>query len=104
MDSNDYKTNQEPQHRSRIFLLFVLCVSTLFLISFSVTSFILMNSYRLVFVGENFSNMQQELTLLKNEISRKDAEIEELKLQLANTEGESSFANQPLNFIEDYNE
>lgn len=86
--------HQKKRKKGKIFLLFIFGFVTLFLCSFSATTFILMNSYRLTFAGENDIMLQQELGFLKNEVARKENEIEELKLQLANLEGESSFVNQ----------
>lgn len=98
MNSNNCKTNQENQSlkrkRGKLFFLCVFCGITLFLVSFSVTSFILMNSYRLTFASNSQATLQQEISRLKSEISRKDGEIEELKLRIAALEAESSFVNQ----------
>ncbi len=97
MKQEDFETKQTPplkKQKKRRVILFVFCLITLFLVSFSTTSLILMKSYRLTFVKENYAELQQQVKLLKNELSRKDNEIEELKLQLANIEGESSFVNQ----------
>lgn len=102
MKSNDIKQSEErkPKNRKKrtIFLWFVFGMITLFLLSFSTTTFILINSYRLTYANDNLSSLQQEIGNLKNEIARKDNEIEELKLQLANIEGESSFVNQMQNY------
>ena len=95
--SNYNKTGEATSKKCKkrkVFIFFTFGAITLFLLSFSVTTFILMNSFRLTFAGDNLAQMQQEISLLKNEIAHKDSEIEELKLQLANIEGESSFVNQ----------
>lgn len=88
-------TNEKriPQKRKR-FILFLFSLITLFLVSFSTTSFILVNSYRLSFTEEAHGMMQQELEQLKRELTDKETEIEELKLKLSNYEGESSFVNE----------
>ena len=83
--------------KTKFFLLFVLLLITLFLISFAATTYILMHSYSLTFAGESLAALQQEIGQLKTEVSRKNNEIEELKIQLANIKGESSFVNQMLN-------
>lgn len=95
---NKQNTKPNQKKKRKVFILFVFCLGTLFLLSFSVTSFILINSYRLTFVEEDYTRLQQQFGLLKSELSRKENEIEELKLQLADIEGESSFTNQNLNF------
>ncbi len=84
---------RSPQNR-KPFLLLLFGLITLFFISFAATSFILINSYRLSFTGENHASMQQELERLKSELRGKETEIEELKLKLSDYEGESSFANE----------
>ena len=95
---NISKKQEKHFYKNRkIFWFFLLLLITLFFVSFSATSFILMNSYRLAFVGENQEHLQHELEMLKLELNQKEMEIEELKLQLANIEGESSFVNELLN-------
>ena len=88
MSQKDCTNNQTPQSKKnkkrKLFFIFIFGLGTLFLLSFSVTSFILINSYRLTFVEENYAQLQQQCGLLKSELSRKENEIEELKLQLAN--------------------
>ena len=104
MSQDDFETKPTPppkKQKKRSFILFVFCLITLFLVSFATTSLILMKSYRLTFAEENYAELQHQVKLLKNELSRKDNEIEELKLQLANIEGESSFVNQMQNFNAD---
>ena len=93
MKSNDSKIKPNQSKKRNLFLFIVFLLVTLFLASFSATTFILINSYRLTYVGENLVVLQQEIGNLKDEISRKEIEIEELKLQLANIEGESPFMN-----------
>ena len=102
MKSNDKmppekKTSQKYKKR-KLFIFFVFGLITLFLLSFSTTTFILMNSYRLTFAGESLLALQQKIGTLREEISRKDNEIEQLKLQLADIEGKSSFINQMQNY------
>ncbi len=95
MKSNEHHASQRTAGKKRkILFCFLFGMIILFLLSFSATTYILMNSYRLTFVGEDFATLQQEIGLLKNEVARKNSEIEELKLQIANMEGESSFVNQ----------
>ena len=104
MRRDDFETKRTPplkKQKKRRFLLFIFCLITLFLVSFATTSLILMKSYRLTFAEENYAELQQQVKLLKNELSRRDNEIEELKLQLANIEGESSFVSQTQNFNAD---
>ena len=89
----------KKQGKRKWFLFYVFGTITLFLLSFSATTFILMNSYRLTFAGENLAALQQEIGMLKNELNRKNNELEDLKFQIANIEGESSFTNQLQNFV-----
>ncbi len=98
-DQTTQKQKPKKQKKRRRWMLLSFFLLTLFLLSFSATSFILMNSYRLTFADESLATLRQELSLLKNEIAKKNSEIEALKLQLANIEGESSFANKLQNEI-----
>ena len=105
MNQNDYE-NKHPfslkKQKKRRFILFIVSLITLFFVSFSTTSFILIKAYRLTFAEEDYAQLQQQVELLRSELSCKENEIEELKLQLANIEGESSFANQMQNHGSDF--
>lgn len=101
MNQNHHETNKSSQatkqRKRKIFFIFIFFLVTLFFISFSVTSVIIIKSYSLIFAEENYIQLQQQVGLLKSELSRRENEVEELKLQLANLEGESFFANRTLN-------
>lgn len=101
MKSKDKKQPKEQitkkYKKGNLFIFFIFCLITLFLLSFSTTTFILMNSYRLTFAGESLSALQQKIGTLRDEIFRKDNQIEQLKLQLADIEGKASFVNQMQN-------
>ncbi|MBE7018346.1 MAG: hypothetical protein E7413_00495 [Ruminococcaceae bacterium] len=97
-DKNPTKEQISQKYKKRkLLIFFIFSLITLFLLSFSTTTFILMNSYRLTFAGDSLSALQQKIGTLREEISRKDNEIEQLKLQIANIEGEASFVNQMQN-------
>lgn len=74
--------------KGRIFLLVLV---TLFFVSFAASAYIIIYANQLTFAGGSMMELQEELKELKTELARKDSEIEELKLKVANLGGASSF-------------
>ncbi len=74
--------------KGRIFLLLLV---TLFFVSFAASAYIIIYANQLTFAGDNLVELQKEVQDLKTELARKDSEIEELKLKVANSQSGSHF-------------
>lgn len=74
--------------KGRIFLLVLV---TLFFASFAASAYIIIHANQLTFAGDNLIELQKEIQELKTELARKDSEIEELKLKVANSQSSSHF-------------
>lgn len=78
--------------------IYLLTLITLFLISFSATSFIIINANKLTFSGENTSAVKDEISSLKEQILEKDKTIEELTEQLSSKKS-NSFSPPPIETV-----
>ncbi|MBQ7951061.1 MAG: hypothetical protein IJ278_05015, partial [Clostridia bacterium] len=71
--------------------VYLLLLVTIFFASFAASAYVIIHANQLTFAGDNLVELQQEVQDLKTELARKESEIEELKLQVANSKSSSHF-------------
>jgi cell division protein FtsL len=96
MRNKELKEQKRQIKRTRLSKkgIYLLTLITLFLISFSLTSFIIINANRLIFSDGETNSIKNEIASLKEQIIEKDKTIEELTLQLS-AKKSSSFSPPP---------
>ena len=70
-----HKRRKKRKQKKGSIFLFVLV--TLFFVSFAASAYIIIYANQLTFAGGSLTELRQEMQELKNELARKDSEIEE---------------------------
>lgn len=95
MDSRELsaRRKRKSKQKSKKGLLFLWILATLFFVSFASSAYIIIYANQLTFGGGNLTELQQQVQDLKSELAKKDSQIEELKLKVANSGSSSHFTN-----------